>query len=250
MDKHPALLYKSLVVGVVVLFIGVGIQPAFAITPDSEENCNCKKLNDSELVKVERLLNKVEVYCKSLLVLSKYNPETKDEIEELSEKISTLKEELADKAPFKVICLTLDVIYNISKGICVFFDELALAIVPYFYFFYFLAIICSKIANIIKFNIFFIGALLSCWEWLGPNTGTLIVKILDTKGGSPQEGVTVEIINGTHGVLTKTFANGKAFFFSTPHKDYDVRVNFIFVETIEFYQLKLEVTYYLDEIYG
>jgi hypothetical protein len=35
MSRNPVL-YKSLVVGVIVLFIGVGIQPAFAITDNGE----------------------------------------------------------------------------------------------------------------------------------------------------------------------------------------------------------------------
>jgi hypothetical protein len=30
MDKKPAVFYKTLVVGVIVLFIGIGVQPAFA----------------------------------------------------------------------------------------------------------------------------------------------------------------------------------------------------------------------------
>jgi hypothetical protein len=31
MDKHPVVLYKTLVVGVIILFIGVGVQPVFAV---------------------------------------------------------------------------------------------------------------------------------------------------------------------------------------------------------------------------
>ncbi len=40
MDRNPVLLYKTLVVGVIVLFIGVGIQPVFAeisVVPDTSE---------------------------------------------------------------------------------------------------------------------------------------------------------------------------------------------------------------------
>lgn len=40
MDKKPALLYKTLVAGVIVLFIGVGIQPAFAL-----ENKSCSNIS-------------------------------------------------------------------------------------------------------------------------------------------------------------------------------------------------------------
>lgn len=31
MDKHPAIMYKVLVVGVIVLFIGIGVQPSVAV---------------------------------------------------------------------------------------------------------------------------------------------------------------------------------------------------------------------------
>jgi len=49
LDRNPALLYKILVVGVIVIFIGIGIQPAFAFTPNiSNNNCElCPKI-DSE----------------------------------------------------------------------------------------------------------------------------------------------------------------------------------------------------------
>ncbi|KYK22200.1 hypothetical protein AYK21_04050 [Thermoplasmatales archaeon SG8-52-2] len=38
MDRNPDLLYKSLVVGVIFLFIGLGIQPAFAKVEPEQEN--------------------------------------------------------------------------------------------------------------------------------------------------------------------------------------------------------------------
>ena len=64
MSKNPVF-YKSLVVGVIVLFIGVGVQPAFAVTPDtsdSEDDCNlcAKKVSKSHLILIESLLNRVE----------------------------------------------------------------------------------------------------------------------------------------------------------------------------------------------
>ena len=251
MSRNPALLYKSLVALVVVLFIGVGIQPAFAITPNtssSKEDCNCEELNNYELVKVERLLNKAEVYSKFLSVLSKYNPETKDEIGKLSDKISTLKEELADETALPTICFILERIYEISKDVYLFFEELIYSFTSYFSLALILASMCLGITNLIKFNIFFIGQLLSCWEWPGPPTGTLIVKVLDTQGGTPQDGVTVEIKNETHTIATNTCANGKAYFLFTSYKIYDVYVNFIFAETVDFHQQKLEVEYYLDEL--
>ena len=64
MNKNPVL-YKSLVVGVIILFVGVGIQPAFAVSPDtseSEDDCNlcAKKVSKSHLILIESLLNRVE----------------------------------------------------------------------------------------------------------------------------------------------------------------------------------------------
>lgn len=195
------------------------------------------------------MLNKVEVYSKFLLVYSKYNLEIKDDIEELSYKISTLKEELINETPFSTICGVLEIIHEMLKGLFWFFEGLSYALLPYFYFVYFLSWVCLSIVNIIKFNIFFIGNLLSCWEWPGPPTGTLIVKIMDTQGGSPQSGVNVLLRNETEtSKQTTTLANGKAYFFFLPNKDWDVYVNNILAGTVEFYQPKLEAIYYLDEL--
>jgi hypothetical protein len=194
------------------------------------------------------LLKKVEFYSKFLLVLSTNNQEIKGEIQELSYKISTLKEELADETPFSTICGVLEIIHEMLKGLFWFFEGLSYAFLPYFYFCSFLALICLGIVRIIKFNIFFIGNLLSCWEWPGPPTGTLIVKVLDTQGGLPQNNVYVEIRNGTYGILTKTHINGKAYFFFLNYKDWDVYVNNILAGIVEFYQPKLDVVYYLDEL--
>ena len=38
MDRNPAVLYKGLVVGVIVLFIGLGVQPAFATIKSEKVN--------------------------------------------------------------------------------------------------------------------------------------------------------------------------------------------------------------------
>ena len=42
MDKHPIWLYKTIVVGVITIFIGVGIQPAFSVSNNSsDDNDDC-----------------------------------------------------------------------------------------------------------------------------------------------------------------------------------------------------------------
>lgn len=195
------------------------------------------------------MLNQVEVYSKFLLELSTNNPEIKGEIQELSYKISTLKEELADETPFTAICGVLEIIHEMLRGLFWYFEGLSYALLPYFYFCSFLALICLGTVSIIKFNIFFIGNLLSCWEWPGPLTGTLIVKVQDTQGGSSQSGVNVLLRNETEtSKQTTTLANGKAYFFFLPYRVWDVYLNNILAGTVEFYQPKLEVIYYLDEI--
>ena len=42
MDRNPALLYKTVVVGVILLFLGIGIQPAIAIVELKEEIIDVK----------------------------------------------------------------------------------------------------------------------------------------------------------------------------------------------------------------
>ena len=96
MVKTSSMVYKSLVVGVIVLFIGVGIQPAFAVTPDtsdSDEDCNiCPKVSNLRLVLLERLVNRFETLISKLSVVSKLNPVIDEKYKELSDAITTFKE--------------------------------------------------------------------------------------------------------------------------------------------------------------
>ena len=96
MKGKPTLLYKVLVVGVLVLFIGIGIQPAFAVTPttDSNDDCNLceKKVSKSQLTLLRNLLNWVEKYDTKLSILFKQYPEFNEKNQELSESISKLRD--------------------------------------------------------------------------------------------------------------------------------------------------------------
>jgi len=93
------MLKKILAVGITILFIGVGIHPAFAVdtktsivNQQNEENCGCGVINKKDLIKVERLLNRFEVYSKLLLVSIKYNPQIAKLSKGLSNEITTLTE--------------------------------------------------------------------------------------------------------------------------------------------------------------
>ena len=67
---------KALVVGVILLFLGVGVQPALAneisITNTSvDEDCGCQDVNRLELLRFKLLLIRLEILINSRL--SKYN---------------------------------------------------------------------------------------------------------------------------------------------------------------------------------
>ena len=122
---------KGLVVGIIVLFIGVGIQPAFANevsitnkTSDVEEDCNCNPVSNLHLIRLERMLNRLEMHTKILSVFSKYNPEVAEKYQEISNRISTLKEtnnELKLDSPFQYnlfMCIYL-ITLLISVGIAI-----------------------------------------------------------------------------------------------------------------------------------
>ena len=72
MDRNP-LLYKSLVVGVIVLFISVGIQPAIANvsvnkTSDFTDDCGCKDISSNDRKRVESLLIHLEAVTNSIML--------------------------------------------------------------------------------------------------------------------------------------------------------------------------------------
>ncbi len=117
MRMKNKLLSKILAIGIIILFIGVGIHPAFAVDTkqsirfNQSEKCReCSEISDADLVKVESLLNRVGVYSKLLLVLSRYNPELREISEDLSYLISTFKKsDLKD-----IIC---DWLFNIINSL-------------------------------------------------------------------------------------------------------------------------------------
>jgi len=96
MNKMRDLLSKTLVVGIIVLFIGVGIQPAFAVTPDisdSEDDCNlcAKKVSKQHIDRIINLIDRIEKYDNQLSIISKYYPGLLEKYQELSEIYKIIK---------------------------------------------------------------------------------------------------------------------------------------------------------------
>ena len=100
-----------LALGIICLFIGVGIHPAFAVDTKTsmvnkanEEECwECKEIDNRHLVRLEKQIKRIEVYTKFLLVLSRYNPEIKEKCEEILDVINLNR--LWD---FPIICAILE----------------------------------------------------------------------------------------------------------------------------------------------
>ncbi len=175
------MLNKILVMGITILFIGVGIYPAFAVdnktsvvNQQNEENCGCEVVSKSDLIKVKRLLNRLEVYSKLLLVLSKNHPELVETSEELTNKITILNGMykglkanplLPDNL---AICIYLFIIYKFSSPIKKIFQDIYENIQKYPYLYYYLFDIVLNLYSIFYFIVdeaIFWGDYYKCW-WI------------------------------------------------------------------------------------
>ena len=134
---------EILILGIIFLFIGVGIQPAFAIEisnikpSENVEDCNCGIADNYDTVRVkslltraESLLNRVEIFTNIIPLLYKDTPEVIKDCEKLSEKISTFREmneELNTNTPFReypIICGLLYPFFVITNDIGNFLDDM------------------------------------------------------------------------------------------------------------------------------
>jgi len=129
---------------------------------NNEEDCGCGEISDVDLIKLERLLNRVEVYSKLLLVLSKYNPELREVSEELLDIINSVN--LWD---FPIICSTLG---NVVSGLWSIHESI-ISILDKYSDFKLLHLIISPfgtIVNTIWWYVYWFGVGLDCWDWYYP----------------------------------------------------------------------------------
>ena len=178
---------EILILGIIFLFIGVGIQPAFAVeitndtVSDNIEDCACQVVDDYDIVRVksllnraERSINRVEMRTKLITKLSKENPEVfevcLEYIDECQEKLETISLSIQSGA-FELICSLIwnfaEFSYNFVNKILTIFDEIierlpilelplliiALPLLVYF--------------HIIVEPIFLLGLLFGC-DWIDP----------------------------------------------------------------------------------
>jgi hypothetical protein len=168
MKRKQRVLYKFLIVGVIVIFIGVGVQPAVAVDvknyiSKNEKECDiCPKVSKSHIVLVDSLLNRMEKYDTQLSELSKYYPEFEEKYKKLSDIISTLpdveNEDLKSTDwEFPIICGILSVIL-----------ETIFSFVYHVYNNNFLKPIFIGIAIILQLfamPLWIVGMSIECWPW-------------------------------------------------------------------------------------
>ena len=109
---------KALVVGIILLFIGVGFQPAIANEiSDVDEDCfECQPMNRVTLLKVRLLLIQFEVFTNILMNRFGHIPEVKEKCQVISENISIFKEfkeKLYSFSQFQDIPLICYILYPI-----------------------------------------------------------------------------------------------------------------------------------------
>ena len=90
------LLVKTLALVIIVLFIGIGFYPAFAVEINStinnnqdKENCGCAVKNDYKPVIAERLMTKLKININSIFLKLSGVPEVKEEFEELLDALNS-----------------------------------------------------------------------------------------------------------------------------------------------------------------
>ena len=111
---------KALVIGVILLFLGVGFQPALAneistnIVSDIEEDClDCQPINRVELLRIKLLLIRLEVFTNIVLSRFGHIPEIEESCQKISNRVTTFREminELKHDLPWDenpIICTIL-----------------------------------------------------------------------------------------------------------------------------------------------
>ena len=104
---------KALVIGVILLFLGVGVQPALAnevsnTVSDVDEDCiECQPVNRIDILKVKLLMIRVEAITN--VIISKYGhiPEITEKYEEVLDIIDSSR-----VLDYPIICGILLILYN------------------------------------------------------------------------------------------------------------------------------------------
>ena len=102
---------KGLVVGIIILFVGMGVQPALAVENkvstdkvEDLEDCDCQEIDDEQLGILKKYLNRFESNIKKLSLLFKDNSEIANEYEELTNSIQEMNIVINSDIKFPILC--------------------------------------------------------------------------------------------------------------------------------------------------
>ena len=128
---------KVLAVAVILLFLGVGVQPALAnevsnTVSDVDEDClECQPVNRIDILKVKLLMIRVEAFTNVILSRFGHIPEIREKCEEISDRITNFQEMYNDLKlgslnwDFPIICAFLESNYKSLGNFSVFIYEIS-----------------------------------------------------------------------------------------------------------------------------
>lgn len=170
-------------VSIILLLLGVSVTSAIRVENnkpiiESKEDCGCNVFSDTEIVRLETQLDKLESYTKLLLVLSKHNSELQVICEKISLEVSSLEKmvirivnfvdllkELEVSVTFPILCLLFGIRVGVSwtiHFIAEYTEILNPEMTPF-------RIILSYIFFFRFWVYHSIGVIFGCWEQLGPD---------------------------------------------------------------------------------
>ena len=156
---------KIVVIGVIALFVGAGVQPALAVetkssvdTIEEEEDCDCQTVDRVNLIRAELLLNKLKVFTKVMSLKYGHIPKVEEKTQELFDVINSFN--LLSGPP--IICAILtDICYDflILAGYFFTLSEEAMFKLMFYFWFY-----LGGLVLLIGYPFVLIGDYLGCWE--------------------------------------------------------------------------------------
>ena len=152
---------KTITTGIILLFIGVSFSSGISIDTETAEiyDCGCNEIDDVQLVMLEKQLNRLKVYSKLLLVLSRYNPELRLICDELLDIIDS-----SNLWDFPFICGSLELINNQLESLKWSIGNIAYILPSLEFLLEFMIYIIEQIQN----PVLIIGAIFDCPDWPWP----------------------------------------------------------------------------------
>ena len=127
---------KGIAIGIICLFIGVGVYPAVSVETETlmvdnqgEDDCGCEDFGDIHFDRIGSKLERLKGYTKGLLLLSRRNPVVYGKCLEISDSVNTISEKYEELLynmdtldwEYPIICAVYEMLYNFivsAMGTC------------------------------------------------------------------------------------------------------------------------------------